>query len=56
MLKCTLPTEVEDKIRKQAAKLGVPITNYLNPFLSMIADGTLTLVPQMTPQLPAPTK
>jgi hypothetical protein len=56
MIKCSPPTEVEDNIRKQAAKLGVPLTQYLNPFLAMIAAGTLTLTPQLTPALPTPTK
>ena len=56
MIKCSPPTEVEDKIRKQAAKFGVPLTAYLNPFLALIADGTLTLTPQLAPALATPTK
>jgi hypothetical protein len=48
MIKCFPATEVEDKIRKQAAELNVPLTQYLVPFLKAIADGQLTLSPTMT--------
>ncbi|MGI4736122.1 MAG: hypothetical protein ACRYG7_13175 [Janthinobacterium lividum] len=44
MIKCTPATEVENKIRKQAAELNLPLTQYLAPFLKAIADGTLTMV------------
>jgi hypothetical protein len=54
MLKCSLPIKVEDKIRQQAALLGVPITQYLNPFLTLIAEGKLTLTPQLTAAPSAP--
>jgi hypothetical protein len=50
MIKCTPATEVEDKIRKQAAALNLPLTHYLAPFLKAIADGTLTMVPHFPPQ------
>lgn len=44
MIKCFPAAEVEDKIRKQAAELNMPITQYLAPFLKAIADGHLTMV------------
>jgi hypothetical protein len=56
MIKCFPTTEVEDKIRKQAADLNVPLTQYLAPFLKAIADGQLKLLPTMTLATPAPTK
>ena len=56
MLKCSPPTKVEDKIRQQAAALGVPITQYLNPFLALIAEGTLKLTPQLLAALPTPSQ
>jgi antitoxin component of RelBE/YafQ-DinJ toxin-antitoxin module len=46
MLKCSPPTKVEDEIRQQAAALGMPITQCLNPFLAKIAEGRIKMVPQ----------
>lgn len=56
MIKCFPATEVEDKIRKQAADLNMPITHYLAPFLKAIADGNLTMVPHFPPPAPAQQK
>ena len=56
MLKISPPPAVEDAIRKQAAQLGVPISQYLAPFVKMVADGKLTLSPRLEPELPTPTR
>lgn len=56
MLKIFPPQAVEDAIRKQAAQLGVPITQYLAPFVKAVADGTLTLSPRLEPEQPTPTR
>lgn len=49
MLKVFPQPTTEDQIRKKAAKAGVPITQYLAPFLNAIADGTLVMVPHFPP-------
>jgi hypothetical protein len=49
MIKCFPATEVEDKIRKQAADLNIPLTHYLAPFLKAIADGELRMVVHFPP-------
>lgn len=54
MIKGFSATEVEDKTRKQAADLNLPITHYLAPFLKAIADGKLTMVPHFPPQVAGP--
>jgi hypothetical protein len=51
MLKATSTPEIENKIRKQAQDLNLPITQYLAPFLKAIADGTLVMVPHFPPQV-----
>lgn len=56
MLKLYPPGPVEDAIRKEAADLGIPITQYLAPFLKAIADKQLMLTPQLAPILPTPTR
>jgi hypothetical protein len=56
MLKLSPPPAVEDAIRKQAAQMGVPISQYLAPFVKMIADGKLTLSPRLELELPAATR
>jgi hypothetical protein len=45
MIKLSPATPIEEKIRKQAADLNVPITQYLAPFLQAIAEGWLVMVP-----------
>ena len=50
MIKVFPASAVEEKIRKQAADLNLPLTHYLAPFLKAIADGTLVMVPHF----PAP--
>jgi hypothetical protein len=52
MIKCFPAQEVEDKIRKQAAELNVPLTHYLAPFLKAIAEGRLTMEPNFPAQHP----
>jgi hypothetical protein len=49
MLKVFPATPTEDAIRKKAAKAGLPITQYLAPFLNAIADGSLVMVPHFPP-------
>ena len=46
MLKANPPTQVEVKIRQMAAAAGVPVTQFLNPFLQEIAEGRIKMVPQ----------
>jgi hypothetical protein len=46
MLKAEPPADVEQKIRTLAAKAGLPITQFLNPFLTEIAEGRIKMVPQ----------
>lgn len=46
MLKANPPSEVEEKIRKLASAAGVPVTQFLNPFLTEIAEGRIKMVPQ----------
>jgi hypothetical protein len=46
MLKANPPSEVEEKIRKLASAAGVPVTQFLNPFLKEIAEGRIMMVPQ----------
>lgn len=46
MLKAEPPADVEQKIRSLAAKAGLPITQFLNPFLTEIAEGRIKMVPQ----------
>lgn len=43
MLKATPPQDVEDKIRRLAHKAGVPVTQFLTPFLTEIAEGRLVM-------------
>ena len=57
MLKASPPAHVENAIRKQAAAQGVPISQYLAPFLHAIAEGRITLVPALgAPTVSAPAK
>ncbi len=52
MLKVYCAPYIEDTIRKQASQLGVPYSHYLALFLKAIADGQLTLTPQLVPAQP----
>ena len=57
MLKATPPLEAENKICELAAKAGISITQFLNPYLVLIANGQIKLVPQVGPaDTAAPTK
>jgi hypothetical protein len=56
MLKLTPPPAIEDAIRKQASQMGVPISQYLAPFVKMIAEGKLTLSPRLELEPPAATR
>jgi hypothetical protein len=56
MLKVYTTPYIEDAIRKQASKLGVPYSHYLAPFLKAIADGQLLLTPQLAHALPTLSK
>jgi hypothetical protein len=47
----------EAALRKLVAQHGGPLNGYLLPFLNMIADGVLTLAPEIgPPALPTLTK
>ena len=50
MLKANPTSAVEAKIRKLAADAGVPVTQFLNPFLTEIAEGRIKMVPQAQQQ------
>lgn len=49
MLKSNPPEEIQDKIREMAKKAGQPVTQFLNPYMALIANGQITLVPQVQP-------
>jgi hypothetical protein len=46
MLKANPPAEIQDIIRDMAAKAGQPVTQFLNPYITLIAKGEIKLVPQ----------
>lgn len=50
MLKANPKAAVESKIRQLAADAGVPVTQFLNPFLTEIAEGRIKMVPQSQQQ------
>jgi hypothetical protein len=50
MLKCSPPTKVEDKIRQLAAAAGMPVTQFLNPVPTEVAEGRIKMVPQARQQ------
>ena len=52
MIKVFPAAEVEDEIRKKAAKAGIPLTHYLAPFLNAIAAGQLVMVPHFPLPMP----
>lgn len=47
MLKANPPENVQEKIRLMAAAAGVPVTQFLNPFIVEIAAGRIQMVPQV---------
>ncbi|MGI4884276.1 MAG: hypothetical protein ACRYFR_04885 [Janthinobacterium lividum] len=53
MLKAEPPADVEQKIRALATKAGLPVTQFLNPFLREIAEGRIRMVPEASQQKPA---
>jgi hypothetical protein len=52
-IKVEMHPDREAALRSKVAKHGGPINNYLLPYLNAIADGTLTMVPELTPPAPA---
>lgn len=49
MIKCYPSAAVEEAIRKQAADVNLPLTQFLAPFLQAIAEKRLTMVPHFPP-------
>lgn len=47
MLKSNPPAEIQDKIRELARKAGQPVTQFLNPYMALIANGQIELIPQL---------
>lgn len=47
MLKSNPPADIQDKIREMARKAGQPVTQFLNPYMVLIAKGQIELVPQV---------